>query len=405
MITDLSVVGSDTVPLRADWRFGSIMKAISGTTNPKQQSEFARHWLLSFTRETRINGDELAVRPGIGSIIQDWRRRDGVDPGLPVEQWLPNLDNAPFRLLAVVNRLDLAPPEGEPVTHAGEGRFVYCAIDGNDAPLLFTVIFEFELGASSTADLRQWANRWHALGALGFGAEYNDALAEITQDFAGAFQAPHRPNGSWLRQLRTNEIALSSPWELREYRLSAVSGQLEPAPVAQTPAIGFHGTPVFADFVNERQAEILDPTSGPRIPLIWKEQRFLGGAAPTDPIDFHWNAAGIKSNDARHLTSLVTCNGCHAGETGTRFTHVSPRKAGQAAQLSTFLLGGSVKDPVDPSRSRFFADLLLRALRLQELVDGGSGPGSMSLLSAASDELDLERAGAGPSLPRRARVH
>ncbi|MGK3963804.1 hypothetical protein WMF38_06455 [Sorangium sp. So ce118] len=71
-------------------------------------------------------------------------------------------------------------------------------------------------------DMLDWANAWHALGSLPFPSEdYNAALQAITTRFAGRNAAPGRPNGSSLGQLRTNDIALASPWELREFTLAA----------------------------------------------------------------------------------------------------------------------------------------------------------------------------------------
>jgi hypothetical protein len=72
----------------------------------------------------------------------------------------------------------------------------------------------------------------------------------------------------------------------------------------------------------------------------------------------------------RHKFSLNTCNGCHAGETGTPFTHVFPRAAGVEAKLSDFLTGANMPklDPADHATPHFFADLKRREDDLLSLV-------------------------------------
>ncbi len=86
------------------------------------------------------------------------------------------------------------------------------------------------------------------------------------------------------------------------------------------------------------------------------------------PEGFFWRAPTCRRR-SRHKFSLNTCSGCHAGETGTDFTHVAPRAAGQASVLSPFLRGGTVTDPVT-QMPRSFDDLGRRAADLAALVCG-----------------------------------
>src|SRR4029453_7918521 len=108
---------------------------------------------------------------------------------------------------------------------------------------------------------------------------------------------PLKPNGSALNQLRTNEIALASPWELREFTLQPASSNdtvapLREATVKQTPANVFNGAPIVADFINEHEAEIL--LQQHVVPEIYEGQHFLAGSS-LNQIDF-WNAPGINNN-------------------------------------------------------------------------------------------------------------
>jgi hypothetical protein len=159
-----------------------------------------------------------------------------------------DLSKAPFRLLAIANRVDL---------HAagnGEARFVYGAVDANGHGRPMTVAFEFELPAAdprTRAPLTRvdWAAKFHALGRIAFGAGYNTALQAVTDLFTRRNSSPARAGGSSLRQLRSNDILTGGPWQLRDYRLADAAGGAAPAlrlaPTPQTPADGAvtEGTP------------------------------------------------------------------------------------------------------------------------------------------------------------------
>jgi len=85
-----------------------------------------------------------------------------------------------------------------------------------------------------------------------------------------------------------------------------------------------------------------------------------------------WLAPGINNNEARHEFSLNTCNGCHGDETNTPFLHISTRQAGAESQLSGFLEGVEVTDPVHSSVRRF-GDLDRRATDMEALLCVSSG--------------------------------
>src|SRR4029077_11418754 len=96
------------------------------------------------------------------------------------------------------------------IADAGEGRFVFTALDLRDgktvdaaAPLPFTVIFEYGLKANDRSGVKAWAARWHGLGALSFGTDYNTRLQTITDAFSGRGSDLAKPNGNALDQLRT----------------------------------------------------------------------------------------------------------------------------------------------------------------------------------------------------------
>ncbi|WP_437630506.1 LamG-like jellyroll fold domain-containing protein [Sorangium sp. So ce854] len=338
-------------PRTGAWTFARLMEDMAPTPAdaPAMVEELFDTWLT----DQVVNGFTVPARPAIQQVVLDeWPRN--ADGSL-------DLRRAPLLLLGIVNRIDVRNlAEG----HAGEGRFVFGVFSQGFAQQ-FTVILEYKLPAATEADVLDWANAWHALGSLPFPSEeYNAALQEITTRFAGRNAAPGRPNGSSIGQIRTNEIALAGPWELREFVLSPETGFLRPETVKLTPDQNFDGTPTLADFVNQNEADIL--LERHTVPDVFQGAPFLGGSSFNNLTA--WFAPGILNNEARHKLSLNTCNGCHgAAETGTGFLHVNPRFPGGEASLSGFMTGISIPDPVT-GELRTLNDLGRRNQDLKALV-------------------------------------
>ncbi len=420
MITDLSVVedprrtfdpctGRGT-PMGA-WTFGRLMSDMANQPvtglNP---GDFVRRWLRSWQTDQVINFDTVGTRNVeiLAQVIADWEAASG-GPDRPLD-----LSIAPFRLLAIVNRVDLRLNPGyggvvgddpcNPACLGGEGRFVFGLIQdafkggsgrppaagygggGNGGganrcdPAQFTVIFEYCVPKRTCGDIKAYALEWFNLSLIEFGESFNAALQHITDQFAARGADPSRkPNQSALNQLRANEI-LRDPWELREWRLFATdsdAGQLREVTVKQTPAFSHNFQPIIAEFGLANAAAILAEKH--TVPLMWRspgkpEVPFLGGVAPMPTKDFFWDgpppAATSLANEVRHKFSLNTCNGCHAGETRTAFTHVFPRPAGAPSALSDFLTGLNMPklDPADNTTPRIFADLKRREDDLLRLI-------------------------------------
>jgi hypothetical protein len=326
--------------------------APSAAEAPGMVEQVFSTWLT----DQSVNSHVVAARPSMQDLVLgSWPRLDGA----------LDLARAPVRLLAIVNRLDLRDlSKGQ----AGEGRFVFGITDSSGAATQFTMIFEYALPASSTADVLDWAQRWHGLNALVPGsAEYNATLEAITERFAGRGADPAGVNGSALNQIRTNEVALAFPWELREFTLSG-DGLLQPDTVKLTPDSSFMGQAILADFVNQNESAILAQRHD--VPVELGGVAFLGGSSINNLGP--WQADGISNNEARHLFSLNTCNGCHGDETSTVFLQINPREAGATASISGFLDGEDVADPVDGT-VRHFDDLGRRATDMQALLCTSSG--------------------------------
>jgi hypothetical protein len=354
-ITALSVVEDPvrTAPGGA-WSFGTLMKAMAGDQDP---SATVRQWLKTWTTPQTINGITLPARTQmLSKVLGPWESRSG-GSNQPLD-----FSKAPFRLLAIMNRMDLR----NPGVQAGEGRFVFGVLDPQGNPLEFMVILEYALPGGSPEAIQRWAKDWHELGQLGLShPSYNAKLQALTDRFAKAGVMTGRPFGNALNQIRTNEFVLAEPWELREFNLTETG--LRPATVKLTPEPGFENSSMLGDYIRANQADILAERH--MVPTRIGSTPFLGASAEM-PEGFFWRAPGVNT-EARHKFSLNTCSGCHAAETGTDFTHISPRAAGHQAALSVFLRGGTVLDPWTGA-PRTFNDLGRRATDLAALVCGTS---------------------------------
>jgi hypothetical protein len=399
MITDLQVIED---PVRTDpnagvnavWTFKYLIEQMAGDSDP---ADFVMNWLMQWTVDQELNGSLSPARPQIlEKVLDPWLAASG---GRKLDLTL-----APFKLLAIVNRMDLRDQKEETVHSAGEGRFVFGVLDKEGKPLPpvggpvvggFTVIFEYKLLAQNPKHLKQWAHLWHALSRFELGTQaYNERLERLTKRFSDQRRGSRLGlvNHSPLNQIRTNEVSLASPWEMREFVLDPQSGQLVQHPVARTPDfLAFNGTPEFADFINDNETALLKES-------FTLSSSFSAAVTPTGPFvkedipgfDFRtfsahepapgvflipWSAAGIRNNDARHAFALTTCGGCHVDETGTGFLHVGfpqnhqlPASLGTPAKLSGYLTGISLPDPVDGKTMRRFDELERRQEDFMQLL-------------------------------------
>jgi hypothetical protein len=356
------------------WTFGHLMTQMANRpATGIHPSKFVRAWLSEWETTQTVNTFPIPPRLAIvPRIIAPWEQLSG-GPKL-------DLTKAPFRLLAIVNRVDLRQNLIYGGGSAGEARFVFGAVDLTQscAPLPFTVIFEYGITKKSCSDLRGWAKLWYDLRALPPSDPlYRSKLEAITQQFVMAGADPSQvPNQNALNQLRTNERAIGAPWELREFGLESGGtspGLLNSVTVKQEPDMNFNNTLTLAKWVNANAASIVaDQHVVPE--QLPSGKPFLGSRAPipNDNVGFFWGrGADMPTPNSRAHFSLNTCSGCHTGETGTTFTHIDP-VSGSPPNLSGFLTGINVPDP-DPSDAdnsvRHFDDLLRRAIGLDALVN------------------------------------
>ncbi|HEY9898050.1 MAG TPA: hypothetical protein V6D00_02605 [Pantanalinema sp.] len=416
VVTDLSVVNDYRAKGMGPWSFGALMNGLSGGKNTEQ---FVLNWLNQWTKDVYVNGQKVQARKAIKDLIIDpWKQASG---GSRLD-----MSKAPFRLLAITNRVDL-----RKVGNAGEGRLVFGVVDlrdqGENNPFrpLFTVIFEYGVDFNMLGGMKydrmddpnnkqlakirmglvtDWAMRWHKLGTMNFGPQYNAELQKLTDVFAKGGANRAKPNGSALNQLRTNEIELSTqeaiakfgppnpadpvnfvnffqflkdhPWEMREFHV-ARGGQLEPAPVALTPQIALNDTQALANYIRRNEQDILAEQHQVPAGMLAGSALVPGAgdfppAGISDPPLF-WKASGVNP-EARFKFSLNTCNGCHLREGGLQtlppgeaFLQVRPRKANEPATLSPFMTGHDVPDPVTGA-VRHLDDIGRRVNDLNQLI-------------------------------------
>jgi hypothetical protein len=150
-IRDVSVVDD---PIRTGpggaWTFGKLMEAMAPT--PADAPAMVEGMLSSFLTPQTVNGFSLQPRQGVQQVLDSMRGPDGK----------LDLSRQAFRLLAIVNRIDLNDGAATPVTTAGEGRFVFGFAPFGQT-LSATLIIEYSIPAASPDEILDLANAWHAL--------------------------------------------------------------------------------------------------------------------------------------------------------------------------------------------------------------------------------------------------
>lgn len=426
------------------WTFAHFVREMANGSG-KTPEDFVKDWLSLWLNNYTVNGDVVPARTQMfGQVIQPWEAASGGTATLVIDPFTGkrsvtltrplDLDIAPFRLEAIVNRVDLGETTGgggggtygsvtgSPVT-AGELRFIFGVVQpnpwgaGTEATCgrkRFTTIFEYGVPRTGCAAVVSWAKQWAQLQTFpGFTAGYLAQLETMTESVVLHGAAPAKGNQNAINQVRTNEIALASPWELREFTLTdeqpaanidpPASGELRTHTVAQTPndgAFNASGDATIDGFVNGPVTAGLElPVVLPNrcnasytVPYVFNNKQLRGGnalvaAPPHPPGAESWRATvPVTANGicARHVFSLNTCHGCHRDDSGTNglggstsFTHIDPLSS-IPVTLSKFLTGGGPGMVFNVADTQFgpppggpplwpFADLERRFQRLFDL--------------------------------------
>src|SRR6185436_18084163 len=126
------------------WTFGELITRMAGTGSPQAlAAELLHQWEINIV----VNGFPVPKRPMIRPLVIDpWLVASGCPAGAPIVGTgaCPlDLQRAPFRLLAISNRVDL---ECANYTGPGDGeaRFVFGVLNATGNPLRAAVIFEYK---------------------------------------------------------------------------------------------------------------------------------------------------------------------------------------------------------------------------------------------------------------------
>jgi hypothetical protein len=322
-------------------------------------SSFVNGWINQLGTQQSVNGFTVPARVS-SNLSASWPKLgDGVTF---------DMSQAPFQLLAIVNRTDLH------ATGQGEGRLVFGFVGPQSAPVSdvgpqpFTVIAEFLLPATASLPNRKaWVNAFFALpNAEGFQqvcagstnplCVYNHNLQTLTD----AFITPGQ-----LLDLRTSDFLLAppgvgdspGPWAWRQFLLQTATGQnhLVTATTPEVPDISLNNSANIGAFLAANAPQIRDG-------FVSLPPSDIGGEA----FDFvpPWSFPTV---DATTLTSFSgrTCNGCHqfintdpTNPTGTQgpFFHVNPTVAQDSTGQN--ILSAFVKDIEVPRRESFMTNWL-----------------------------------------------
>lgn len=303
--------------------------------------EFVRSWLVewvtlkTFNSYTLDRPNEARAGDMTQRVLCPWQKElpaNGCNDDCSMCTANPpklDLAKAPFRLIAIVNRLDLR--EKPDLSPTGESRLVFGLTSGpGDNPASVhmpgAVIFEYALPTSQNA--KQWAELWHSLGKhKAFDDAYKAELEAHTNKWVSRGAQPSAQNGSAISQIRSNESALNWIWQLREFKLGS-DGGLHLTGTRNTPAGELNSQPQLVQWVNANAAAIKAETHVVPASL-------LGGSA--DALIYRWDLPGVDEQ-VRKKFSQNTCNGCHTQENPSVDTafHVSPFRTGPD-RLSKFL--------------------------------------------------------------------
>lgn len=371
------------------WTFKTLMSNMANQPlTGVDPADFVEDWLQTWQVNHTINGFAVPARANIGpQVLNNWPRIGGK----------LDLDRSPFRLLAIVNRVDLRGNSVYGASDAGEGRFVFGVVNrnlnGGCSTTRFTVILEYGVPKRGCSAVRSYAQQWAGLSSFALGSPaYNAALQAITDQFTAANAAPNKPNGSAINQVRSNENSLNPLWELREFVLQQGNPNLQIVSTVQTPHNTLNNSATLANYINANAAAIA--ADAHTVPALWLGQPFLTGSNFNFSVanGAVWNAPGV-ANQPRHKFSLATCNACHGGEARDStapadlpFLHIGVRLPAATSPLSKFLVGNGTlaapstfnkPDPINGAPVRQFGDLLRRQQDLANLANSsctGIGP-------------------------------
>lgn len=326
-ITDIAVVedefrtynpyGSGSGNPNGVWTFGTIMANIENGTHSDGLRGFLKDWVKTWTMNQSVNSQTIESRDSVvETMIAPWLQKANNNSSLNVtsNNWesiwdTTNATNlrtvSPFKLIAIVNRIDLRGNSAysSTISNAGETRFIFTLINPITGKIPINpnqtasqqidgigfvdwrgmnVIFEFGNVQTTNCTLKDLAQQWFDLSdpSYSFGTPsvdntYKQALQDITDLVTSVNSAPSKTNGSAINRIRTNEKLFATfdtvftseeawelqDWEFRQFELDVTTSKLKMVPLTNNPPV----TANYAPNIEEDYSSISPPITNHQV--------------------------------------------------------------------------------------------------------------------------------------------
>jgi hypothetical protein len=292
-----------------EYTFGHLMKNIVNDPTQDATKNFLKNWLITWNTNQNIGQDIILGREGIGvgqanqnTLATIWltAAKRLTNPNWILTNtalWQTEWDNlnemdllvaAPFKLTAIVNRIDLRGNGAfkNTIANAGETRLIYTLVDPHHLSIASpnnstipihinpgpgglgkidwmgcNIILEYSNQQKTTCEIQALAQEWYDLSSFSdrSSSAYRDALAAIVRKVTDANTNSQSPTKSALARIRTNEKMFSpfeaqgavgfysgnwnmSTWQLRQFEINSAK-ELMPTYVTNTPKELDNGDP------------------------------------------------------------------------------------------------------------------------------------------------------------------
>jgi hypothetical protein len=257
--------------------------------------------------------------------------KDLLDGGIPIDlPWFGALTNAPFQLLAIANRMDLADFQNNQWIGA-EIHFAYGLKPAADAsrPQNLLVIMEFRLPGLKRTDFKDLALIWSKLSDAK-DTEYAGKLLDALR--ASGFSLQGANLTKLLRvSSRVNHAIASNRWRLSQLALDPT---LEDDSAHRTLALAPLEDQLSPNIPENSIAYLklwhqMPKPSGVGVQHITIEPNLNAGPSITYSLDVLGPRPGVCGIDTnRDVLAIQQCTFCHTNETDTTFVQISKPTSG-----------------------------------------------------------------------------
>jgi hypothetical protein len=254
-----------------------------------------------------------------------------------------SLKDAPFQLLAITNRMDLAHLDGNQWTGA-EIHFVYGLIPapGVGVPPSLTVILEFELPEFDRATFQTLAKTWIELSRVPDGQYAGQLLGALRSSGFSPDQGATR----LIRvRSRMNHMINGGEWRLSQLLIDPASSDaatrthFSPAKLNDQIHLDVEqNSKLYLGLWQKVKTAVDSGVLEYKIPDELLEESSVRYVPPTQGLG---TPPGVcdASQTARDVLALQQCTLCHTTESNTCFLHIPNRLRTRASVPSGFLIG------------------------------------------------------------------